>query len=139
MGEAPPLAGSPWVTGPEERLIKIVLHGVHGPMQIEGKTYDQEMPGFGRIYRTRRLPPYYRSSASASPVRVTRSRRRQSAASAPPANRGRATGLSKSFKEQLSGLFAPQSELAANLHDFSIADVDFDILRTCHGIALFIL
>src|SRR5882724_1156013 len=49
MGEAPPLAGSPWVTGPEDRLIKIVLHGVHGPMQIEGKTYDQEMPGFGRI------------------------------------------------------------------------------------------
>src|SRR5260370_10590279 len=49
MGEAPPLAGSPWVTGPEERLIKIVLHGVHGPMQVDGKTYDQEMPGFGRI------------------------------------------------------------------------------------------
>src|SRR5436190_1457091 len=49
MGEAPPLAGSPWVAGPEERLIKIVLHGVHGPMEVDGKTYDQEMPGFGRI------------------------------------------------------------------------------------------
>jgi mono/diheme cytochrome c family protein len=49
MGEAPPLAGSPWVTGPEDRIIKIVLHGVHGPMQVDGKTYDQEMPGFGRI------------------------------------------------------------------------------------------
>jgi mono/diheme cytochrome c family protein len=49
MGEAPPLAGSPWVTGPEERLVKIVLHGVHGPMQVDGKIYDQEMPGFGRI------------------------------------------------------------------------------------------
>src|SRR5882762_209185 len=49
MGEAPPLAGSTWVTGPEERLIKIVLHGVHGPMEVDGKTYDQEMPGFGRV------------------------------------------------------------------------------------------
>jgi len=49
MGEAPPLAGSPWVTGPEDRIIKIVLHGVHGPMQVDSRTYDQEMPGFGRI------------------------------------------------------------------------------------------
>ena len=49
MGDAPPLAGSPWVTGPENRLIRIVLHGVRGPMEIQGKTYDQEMPGFGQI------------------------------------------------------------------------------------------
>jgi len=49
MGDAPPLAGSPWVSGPEDRLIKIVLHGVHGPMQVDGKMYDQEMPGFGKI------------------------------------------------------------------------------------------
>jgi mono/diheme cytochrome c family protein len=48
-GEAPPLDGSPWVTGPETRLINIVLNGVHGPMEVSGKTYDQEMPGFGRI------------------------------------------------------------------------------------------
>src|SRR6476646_1566108 len=49
MGDAPPLAGSPWVTGPESRLIRIVLHGVRGPMEVNGKTYDQEMPGFGTI------------------------------------------------------------------------------------------
>jgi mono/diheme cytochrome c family protein len=49
MGDAPPLAGSPWVTGPEDRLIRIVLHGVRGPMEVQGKTYDQEMPGFGQI------------------------------------------------------------------------------------------
>src|SRR5258708_39363389 len=47
--DAPPLDRSPWVTGPESRLIGIVLHGVHGPMEVSGKTYDQEMPGFGRI------------------------------------------------------------------------------------------
>jgi len=48
-GETPPLAGSPWVAGPENRLIKIVLHGVRGPLEVRGKTYDREMPGFGPI------------------------------------------------------------------------------------------
>ena len=45
VGEAPPFEGSPWVTGPEARLIKIVLHGVRGAMVVDGKTYDREMPG----------------------------------------------------------------------------------------------
>ncbi len=49
MGDAPPLSGSPWVTGPEERFIRIVMHGVRGRMEIDGKIYDQEMPGFGQI------------------------------------------------------------------------------------------
>ncbi len=49
MGEAPPLDHSPWVTGPEDRLIKIVLHGVRGPIEVHGKTYNREMPGFGQI------------------------------------------------------------------------------------------
>jgi len=47
--EAPPLAGSPWVAGPENRLIKIVLHGVRGPIEVQGQTDDREMPGFGKI------------------------------------------------------------------------------------------
>lgn len=49
MGEAPPLDRSPWVTGPDDRLIKIVLHGVRGPIEVHGKTYNREMPGFGQI------------------------------------------------------------------------------------------
>jgi mono/diheme cytochrome c family protein/glucose/arabinose dehydrogenase/lysophospholipase L1-like esterase len=36
----PSLVGSPWVTGDEERLIKIVLHGLWGPIEVNGKTYD---------------------------------------------------------------------------------------------------
>src|SRR5438128_2483096 len=39
MGDAPPLAGSPWVTGPEDRLIRIVLHGLRGRLEGYGKTY----------------------------------------------------------------------------------------------------
>ena len=48
MGEAPPLDNSPWVTGPPERLVRIVLHGVKGRIELGGKVYDREMPGFGR-------------------------------------------------------------------------------------------
>lgn len=49
MGSAPPLSGSPWVKGPEDRLIRLALHGVSGPMEVGGKIYDQEMPGFGEV------------------------------------------------------------------------------------------
>jgi mono/diheme cytochrome c family protein len=49
MGEAPPLEGSSWVAGPENRVIRIVLHGLRGPIEVRGKPYNQEMPGFGPI------------------------------------------------------------------------------------------
>lgn len=46
-GEAPPLAGSSWVSGSETRLIKIVLHGVRGPIQVGNLIHDREMLSFG--------------------------------------------------------------------------------------------
>lgn len=36
----PPLVGSPWVNGSEDRLIKLTLHGMWGKMVVNGKTYD---------------------------------------------------------------------------------------------------
>lgn len=48
-GENPPLEGSAWVAGPENLLVRIVLHGLHGPIEVIGKPYNQEMPGFGPI------------------------------------------------------------------------------------------
>ena len=36
----PPLVGSPWVTGSEDRLIKLALHGMWGKMQVRGILYD---------------------------------------------------------------------------------------------------
>ena len=52
----PPLVGTPWVTGSEERLAKIVLHGIHGKIEVNGKTYDPEkgvppMTAFGSILK----------------------------------------------------------------------------------------
>ena len=48
-GLAPPLAESEWVNGPAERLIRIVLHGVRGPIEVIGRRYDMEMPGLGAM------------------------------------------------------------------------------------------
>jgi mono/diheme cytochrome c family protein len=48
-GGGPPLAGSSWVSGAESRLIRIVLHGLRGPIEVGGETYNREMLGFGSV------------------------------------------------------------------------------------------
>jgi len=47
---APPLANSEWATGPENRLIRLVLQGMSGTITVNGTTYQPpailpEMPG----------------------------------------------------------------------------------------------
>ncbi|MBI4623266.1 MAG: cytochrome c [Verrucomicrobia bacterium] len=48
-GAIPPLVGSDWVTGSEERVIRIVLHGLQGPIKVNGVDYNSAMPPFGRV------------------------------------------------------------------------------------------
>lgn len=48
-GTFPPLAGSPWVGGDPDRVVKIVLQGLHGPVDVLGKTYNLEMPPQGAM------------------------------------------------------------------------------------------
>ena len=43
-GFYPPLADSPLVIGNPEPLVAILLHGLEGPVEIDGVTYDQPMP-----------------------------------------------------------------------------------------------
>lgn len=40
----PPLRGTNWVSGNEERLIKIALKGLMGPIEVVGKTYPGQVP-----------------------------------------------------------------------------------------------
>ncbi len=40
----PPLAKSKWVTGSTDRLIKITLHGLYGPLEVNGKKYAGTVP-----------------------------------------------------------------------------------------------
>jgi mono/diheme cytochrome c family protein/glucose/arabinose dehydrogenase len=44
-GVAPPLVDSPWVLGSPDRVTRIALNGLHGPVVVGRKTYDLEMPG----------------------------------------------------------------------------------------------
>lgn len=46
-GVYPPLAGSEWVLGKDERIIKVLLAGMNGPVTVEGHNYDGNMPSFG--------------------------------------------------------------------------------------------
>jgi mono/diheme cytochrome c family protein len=43
-GRFPPLAGTPWVTGDKKRLISIVLNGLEGQIDVNGKSFDATMP-----------------------------------------------------------------------------------------------
>lgn len=40
----PPLAGTNWVNGSEERMIKIVLKGIMGEIEVNGKKYPGQVP-----------------------------------------------------------------------------------------------
>jgi mono/diheme cytochrome c family protein len=44
-GVAPPLAGSEWIKAPGgERLVRMLLNGLTGPIQVQGKTWNLVMP-----------------------------------------------------------------------------------------------
>jgi mono/diheme cytochrome c family protein len=48
-GVFPPLAGSDWVQGDAARAVKIVLHGLHGEVEVDGRKFNLEMPPQGGV------------------------------------------------------------------------------------------
>lgn len=50
-GAFPPLAGSEWAQGDEERIIRIVLHGLNGPITVEGKEFNSAMASLGAVLK----------------------------------------------------------------------------------------
>jgi mono/diheme cytochrome c family protein len=46
-GVYPPLAGSEWVTGDDAKVVRILLHGVTGPIEVAGETFNSMMPPWG--------------------------------------------------------------------------------------------
>lgn len=51
---APPLAASEWVVGDDQKLAMLLLHGMQGPVEVNGKKYDApeilpEMPSFSTL------------------------------------------------------------------------------------------
>jgi len=47
VGQFPPLVGSEWVIGREDRLVLVMLHGITGEIEVEGETYNGAMPPWG--------------------------------------------------------------------------------------------
>ena len=44
---APPILGSPWLLGSPQRLVRIVLNGLTGPVVVQDESWDASMPSFG--------------------------------------------------------------------------------------------
>ena len=43
-GLAPPLVDSEWALGSEQRVVRILLNGLHGPIRVNGHGYNLDMP-----------------------------------------------------------------------------------------------
>lgn len=49
-GTFPPLAGSEWVSGSNDRLIRLVVYGMTGPVKVKGVVYSAApMPTIGKV------------------------------------------------------------------------------------------
>jgi mono/diheme cytochrome c family protein len=46
-GLAPPLVDSEWVMGSEQRLVRILLNGLTGPIKVDGRSFYLDMPSMG--------------------------------------------------------------------------------------------
>ncbi|TAH36997.1 MAG: c-type cytochrome [Planctomycetota bacterium] len=45
-GKAPPLRYTDWTLGSKDRLVRILLHGLTGPLQVNGTSWSLEMPSY---------------------------------------------------------------------------------------------
>jgi mono/diheme cytochrome c family protein len=54
-GAYPPLAGSEWAAGPEERIIRIILDGLSGPITVKNTQFNNSMPAFGTQLRDEQI------------------------------------------------------------------------------------
>jgi mono/diheme cytochrome c family protein len=48
-GMFPPLAGTSITKWPKENVISLLIYGFRGPLEVEGKSYYQDMPAFGYL------------------------------------------------------------------------------------------
>ena len=52
LGEQyPPLVGSEWVADDEAKVVRIILHGMTGPVDVAGQTFSGAMPAWGGILK----------------------------------------------------------------------------------------
>jgi len=49
VGQFPPLDGNPVVNGREDNLARILLHGLSGPIEVDGQRYNGQMPKWSQL------------------------------------------------------------------------------------------
>lgn len=54
-GAFPPLVGTDWVTGDAEVVIKILLDGIEGPLEVRGAVYNGVMPAWRDVLSSAEL------------------------------------------------------------------------------------
>lgn len=54
-GAFPPLAGSDWVQGDERRIALVALHGLMGPIKVNGTAWNSAMPAQGATLKDRHI------------------------------------------------------------------------------------
>jgi mono/diheme cytochrome c family protein len=90
-GVFPPLAGSEWANGTEERIVRIVLHGLSGKITVAGKDFDNAMASLGGTLKDEQIAnvlTYVRSewgnkAPPVSPETVARIRAENAARTSP--------------------------------------------------------
>jgi mono/diheme cytochrome c family protein len=73
-GMYPPLAASEWATGDEAKGMRILLHGLTGPVEVAGETYAGMMPPWGGVLKDPELAAvltYVRGARGNKPAPVT--------------------------------------------------------------------
>lgn len=50
-GVFPPLVGSQWVVGSEQILVRIILNGLHEPIEVHGTTFNGVMPSWRDVLK----------------------------------------------------------------------------------------
>ena len=54
-GQYPPLVGSEWALGSEARAIRIVLHGLNGPLTVKGVEFNNVMAPLGAALKDEQI------------------------------------------------------------------------------------
>jgi mono/diheme cytochrome c family protein len=106
---APPLVASDWVLGDEKRLALIILHGIEGPIEVDGKKYDAP--------EILTVMPSHSTMDDASIAAILTYVRNEWGNTAPPITRGLVSGT----RHTSQGRVYPWSPAELNKHIESLA------------------
>jgi len=76
----PPLAGSEWVADDDAKMVRIILQGLTGPVEVAGQTFSGAMPAWGGILKdadVAAVATYVRSAWGNKAAPVTAARVKQ--------------------------------------------------------------